>query len=56
MRRIINHLYELPDFDSTRLAMYIRCLLQAILPFDQKLALKLAEETCKMVKDAAEVS
>ncbi|PHH79634.1 hypothetical protein CDD80_4239 [Ophiocordyceps camponoti-rufipedis] len=52
MRLIINALFALEPFDCTRLAKYLRCLLQAILPLDDALALQIADEALRIAHES----
>ncbi len=56
MRKIINALWELEDFEPTKLAKYVRLLFQATLPLRDDLALQLIQEVCDQALEASTVS
>lgn len=55
LRTLINEIFELERFDSEKLAKYMRCLLRVVLP-DADLSLRVIDEICRIIKQAAEVS
>ncbi|ROT35208.1 SPO22-domain-containing protein [Sodiomyces alkalinus F11] len=54
MRRVINQIWNLERFDCGRLAKYIRCLFQAVLPLEDHLGKQLLREAIDKVKISAE--
>lgn len=52
MRKIINGMSELEEYDPAKLAKYTRCLIHAILPYDEELGGQLMVEACMMAGDA----
>ncbi|KAI0125122.1 meiosis protein SPO22/ZIP4 like-domain-containing protein [Xylariales sp. AK1849] len=54
LRAIINEIWLLERFDITKLAKYLRCLMQATLPSNADIPLRIIEETCGRVKEAAQ--
>lgn len=56
MRKIINALWELEDFEPTKLAKYVRLLFQATLPLREDLALQLIQDACHQAREASTVS
>ncbi|PHH69992.1 hypothetical protein CDD82_7396 [Ophiocordyceps australis] len=55
MRLIINDMFELADFDSSRLAKYLRCVFQAMLPLDDALALDVFDQAVQLAREGQEV-
>lgn len=55
MRKITNEIWELQKFGSDRLAKYMRCLFQAMLPCNPDYPLRIIEEVEMFVKEAAQV-
>ncbi|XP_044723905.1 meiosis protein SPO22/ZIP4 like domain-containing protein [Hirsutella rhossiliensis] len=55
MRLIINEIYELQDFDGEKLAKYIRCMVQAMLPLDDALALQLIDQALQIAREGHQV-
>lgn len=55
MRLIINEIFELGHFDGTKLAKYIRCVFQATLPLDDKLALQLVDQAIQLFREGQQV-
>ncbi|POR34574.1 Uncharacterized protein TPAR_05222 [Tolypocladium paradoxum] len=51
MRLIINEIFELENFDNEKLARYIRCMFQAILPLDDALALQLVDQALQIARE-----
>ncbi|KOS21897.1 hypothetical protein ESCO_001803 [Escovopsis weberi] len=50
MRLIITEIYELEDFDREKMAKYIRCVFQAILPLDDEAAIQLLDQALGIAK------
>ncbi|KPM36312.1 hypothetical protein AK830_g10246 [Neonectria ditissima] len=55
MRLIINQIFELEDFDNQRLAKYIRCMFQAILPLDDNLALEVVDQALQVAREGSQM-
>ncbi|KAK7429573.1 sporulation-specific protein 22 [Neonectria magnoliae] len=55
MRLIINQIFELEDFDNQRLAKYIRCMFQAILPLDDNLALQVVDQALQIAREGSQM-
>ena len=55
MRLIINEIFTLEEFDHQRLAKYIRCMFQAILPLDDNLALQVVEQALQIAREGSQV-
>lgn len=55
MKLIINEIFALEDFDSEKLAKYIRCMFQAILPLDDALALQLVDQALQIARESSQV-
>lgn len=55
MRLIINQIFELEQFDNRRLAKYIRCIFQAMLPMDDTLALQVVEQALQIAREGNQV-
>ena len=55
MKLIINEIYELEGFDHEKLAKYIRCMFQAILPLDDGPALQLIDQALQICCEGEEV-
>ncbi|KAI0182027.1 hypothetical protein GGR52DRAFT_584449 [Hypoxylon sp. FL1284] len=53
LRKIINHIFSLEQFDNEKLAKYLRCLLKATLSSEPEVPLKVMEDICKLVKECA---
>lgn len=56
MRLIINEIFLLEQFDNQRLAKYIRCMFQAILPLNDNLALQVAEQAVQIAREGSQVN
>lgn len=56
MRLIINEIFEIENFDNEKLAKYIRCMFQAILPLDENLALQLVDQAHKVAREGCQVN
>lgn len=55
IRLIINEIFELEKFDNEKLAKYIRCMFQAILPLDDTLALQLLDQALQITREGHQV-
>jgi hypothetical protein len=55
MRLIIDEIFELERFDNEKLAKYIRCIYQVILPLNDDNALRLLDEALRLAREGAEV-
>ncbi|KAK4204676.1 meiosis protein SPO22/ZIP4 like-domain-containing protein, partial [Triangularia verruculosa] len=51
MRKLVNEIWVLEAFDAVKLAKYTRCLFQATLPVDDRLAMNLLEEACGKARE-----
>ena len=56
MRKIVNEIWVLENFDAVKLAKYTRCLFQATLPLDDALAMRLLKEACDKARELREAS
>lgn len=56
MRLIINEIFSLEQFDNQRLAKYIRCMFQAILPLNDNLALQVVEQAVQIAREGSQVN
>lgn len=56
LRKIINHIFLLEQFDNEKLAKYLRCLLKATLSSDPDYPLRVMDDICRLVKQCASVS
>ncbi|KAI1417997.1 meiosis protein SPO22/ZIP4 like-domain-containing protein [Hypoxylon sp. FL1857] len=54
LRKIINHIFSLEQFDNEKLAKYLRCLLKATLASEPEFPLKIMEDICRLVKQCAD--
>ncbi|KAK4120894.1 SPO22-domain-containing protein [Parathielavia appendiculata] len=54
MRKIVNEIWVLESFDAVKLAKYTRCLFQATLPLDDRLAIRLLDEACSKARELRE--
>ncbi|KAL1836750.1 hypothetical protein VTJ49DRAFT_4709 [Mycothermus thermophilus] len=54
MRKIVNEIWFLERFDAVKLAKYTRCLFQATLPLDDKLAMRLLDEACSKARELSQ--
>ncbi|KAH7320882.1 meiosis protein SPO22/ZIP4 like-domain-containing protein [Stachybotrys elegans] len=52
LRIIINEIYALEGFDSEKLAKYIRCIFQAILPLEDTLAFQILEQAAQIAQES----
>ncbi|RMJ11073.1 hypothetical protein BHE90_011318 [Fusarium euwallaceae] len=55
MRLIINEIFALEQFDTQRLAKYIRCMFQAVLPLDDTLALQVVEQALQIARECSQM-
>lgn len=55
LRLIINEIFELEDFDIQKLAKYLRCMFQAILPLDDSLALQVIDQALQIAREGGQV-
>ncbi|RSL67820.1 hypothetical protein CEP53_002853 [Fusarium sp. AF-6] len=55
MRLIINEIFALEQFDTQRLAKYIRCMFQAVLPLDDTLALQVVEQALQIACECSQM-
>lgn len=55
MRLIINEIFDIENFDSAKLAKYIRCMFQAVLPLDDGLALQLLGQALQIAREGRQV-
>ncbi|KAI0484299.1 meiosis protein SPO22/ZIP4 like-domain-containing protein [Xylariaceae sp. FL0804] len=53
LRKLINNIWEMENFDSQKLGRYICCLLKATLPLEASFPLSVIEEACSLVKESA---
>ncbi|KAF7546657.1 hypothetical protein G7046_g9241 [Stylonectria norvegica] len=53
LRLIINEIFTLEEFDNQRLAKYIRCMFQAILPLDDNLALQVVDQALQIAREGS---
>jgi hypothetical protein len=56
MRLIVNEIFSLEEFDNQRLAKYMRCMFQAILPLDDNLAFQVVEQAVQIAREGSQVS
>ncbi|KAK5997795.1 hypothetical protein PT974_00156 [Cladobotryum mycophilum] len=56
MRLIINEIFELEEFDHEKLAKYIRCMFQVILPLDEGSAFQLVEQALQIAREGKDVA
>lgn len=56
MGLIINEIFELEQFDSEKLAKYIRCVFQATRPLDSSMALQLLDQAIEVAEEGKQVS
>ena len=55
IKSIINEIYTLDSFNNTKLAKYIRCVFQALLPQDDSLAMQMLDHAAQVASESAEV-
>lgn len=53
---IVNEIFALEQFDSDKLAKYIRCIFQAILPLDDALAMQLLDQALQIAREGKQVA
>ncbi|KAI2632324.1 hypothetical protein GGR54DRAFT_30058 [Hypoxylon sp. NC1633] len=53
LRKIVNHIFSLEQFNNEKLAKYLRCLLKATLASEPEFPLKIMEDICRLVKQCA---
>lgn len=56
MQLIINEIFALEEFDNQKLAKYLRCMFQAILPLDDSLALRVVDQAIQIANEGNQVS
>jgi hypothetical protein len=56
MGLIINEIFELEQFDSEKLAKYLRCVFQVTLPLEDSMALQLLDQAIEVAREGAQVS
>ncbi|KAG7100954.1 hypothetical protein HYQ44_019435 [Verticillium longisporum] len=54
LRQIINEIWNLERFDPARLAKYMRCLFQAVLPLESELGRQILQEAISKARASAE--
>ncbi|KAB8288201.1 hypothetical protein EYC80_010206 [Monilinia laxa] len=54
LKKITNVTWEMEEFDTIKLSKYMRCLLQAAMGNDDKIAEELIDQVCILAADAAE--
>ncbi|KAI1139503.1 SPO22-domain-containing protein [Hypoxylon sp. FL0543] len=54
LRKIINQIFSLEQFDNEKLAKYLRCLLKVTLGSEPEFPLKIMEDICRLVKQCAD--
>lgn len=52
---IINEIFTLEGFDVARIAKYMRCLFQAVLPLEDTLAIQVLDQAIQVAKEGKEV-
>ncbi|TGO66305.1 hypothetical protein BOTNAR_0064g00120 [Botryotinia narcissicola] len=55
LKKITNKTWEMEEFDTIKLSKYMRCLFQAAIGLDDKIAEGLIDQVCMLAADAAEV-
>ncbi|KAL6357454.1 hypothetical protein LRP88_07621 [Fusarium phalaenopsidis] len=55
LRLIINEIFALEQFDNQRLAKYLRCMFQAVLPLDDSLALQVVEQALQIARECSQM-
>ncbi|WAO83090.1 Hypothetical protein NCS54_00027000 [Fusarium falciforme] len=55
LRLIINEIFALEHFDNQRLAKYLRCMFQAVLPLDDSLALQVVEQALQIARECSQM-
>lgn len=56
MRLIINEIFELENFDSEKLAKYIRCVFQATISLDDAMAMEFLNQAIEVATESQHVS
>lgn len=56
MRFIVNQIFKTEQFDSDKLARYIRCIFQAALPLDDAVAMQVLDQAVDVSRQCAQVS
>ena len=56
MKLIVNQIFAVEQFDSNKLAKYIRCIFQATLPWGDNTALQLVDQAMQVAKEGSQVS
>ncbi|KAF7883240.1 uncharacterized protein EAF02_005160 [Botrytis sinoallii] len=54
LKKITNKTWEMEEFDTIKLSKYMRCLFQAAMGSDDKIAEELIDQVCILAADAAE--
>ncbi|KAF7952888.1 hypothetical protein EAE96_006111 [Botrytis aclada] len=54
LKKITNKTWEMGEFDTVKLSKYMRCLFQAAMGSDDKIAEELLDQVCMLAADAAE--
>ncbi|TGO23157.1 hypothetical protein BPAE_0142g00190 [Botrytis paeoniae] len=54
LKKITNKTWEMEEFDTIKLSKYMRCLFQAAMGSDDKIAEELIDQVCMLAADAAE--
>ncbi|KAI0843290.1 meiosis protein SPO22/ZIP4 like-domain-containing protein [Hypoxylon sp. FL0890] len=54
LRKIINQIFSLEQFDNEKLAKYLRCLLKVTLVLEPEFPLKIMEDICRLVKQCTD--
>ncbi|APA16318.1 hypothetical protein SS1G_14347 [Sclerotinia sclerotiorum 1980 UF-70] len=54
LKKITNKTWEIEEFDTVKLSKYMRCLFQAAMGNDDKIAGELLDQVCMLAADAAE--
>ncbi|RSL67251.1 hypothetical protein CEP54_003324 [Fusarium duplospermum] len=55
MRLIINEIFALEQFDNQRLAKYLRCMFQAVLPLDDNLSLQVLGQALEIARECSQM-
>lgn len=56
LQLLINEIQALTNFDFLKLAKYLRCMLQVILPLDDDLAVQVLNQALQIVSEGSHVS
>ncbi|KAK6602521.1 hypothetical protein H4I95_06458 [Botrytis cinerea] len=54
LKKITNKTWEMEEFDTVKLSKYMRCLFQAAMGSDDKIAEELIDQVCMLAADASE--